>query len=286
MKVEFISLGCKTNQYETNAMEQLFIQNGYDIVLNKDEKADIYIVNTCSVTNIAERKSRQMLRRAKELNPNAVVVAVGCYAQVANEELKNINEVDLILGINEKNNIVRIIEDYIEKQGQNENLDIDEDKFKDSKINISNNKKRIEVTDVMHQNEFKDFGVTTYTEKNRAVIKVQDGCDRFCSYCIIPYARGKVRSRKPEVIVQEVTEIAKKGIKEVVLTGIHIASYGKDFNKDEVKRYRDLYKIDGSYRDFDPKDDLASGGFRLIELLEILDKIPNVERIRLRFDRT
>lgn len=265
MKVEFISLGCKTNQYETNAMEQLFIQNGHDIVLNKNEKADVYIINTCSVTNIAERKSRQMLRRAKELNPEAVIVAVGCYVQVAKDEIAKINDVDLILGINEKNNIVEIVQKYIQEKEKNQ---------------------KIEVTDVMHQNEFRDFGITTYTEKNRAVIKIQDGCDRFCSYCIIPYARGKVRSRKPEKIIEEITAIAGNGIKEVVLTGIHIASYGKDFNKDEVKKYRELYKVDGNYKEFDPRDDLSSGGFRLIELLEVLDSIPNIERIRLRFNRT
>lgn len=265
MKVEFISLGCKTNQYETNAMEQLFIQNGHHIVLNKNEKPDVYIVNTCSVTNIAERKSRQMLRRAKELNPEAVIVAVGCYVQVAKDEIAKINDVDLILGINEKNNIVEIVERYIQEKENNQ---------------------KIEVTDVMHQNEFRDFGTTTYTEKNRAVIKIQDGCDRFCSYCIIPYARGKVRSRKPEKIIEEITAIARNGIKEVVLTGIHIASYGKDFNKDEVKKYRELYKVDGNYKEFDPRDDLSSGGFRLIELLEVLDSIPNIERIRLRFNRT
>lgn len=265
MKVEFISLGCKTNQYETNAMEQLFIQNGHEIVLNKNEKADVYIINTCSVTNIAERKSRQMLRRAKELNQEAVIVAVGCYAQVAKDEIQKINEVDLILGINEKNNIVEIVEKYIQEKENNQ---------------------KIEVTDVMHQNEFRDFGITTYTEKNRAVIKIQDGCDRFCSYCIIPYARGKVRSRKPEKIIQEITAIVGNGIKEVVLTGIHIASYGKDFNKDEVKKYRELYKVDGNYKEFDPRDDLSSGGFRLIELLEVLNSIPNIERIRIRFNRT
>ncbi len=264
MKVEFISLGCKTNQYETNAMEQLFLQNGYEVGIDKNEKADIYIVNTCSVTNIAERKSRQMIRRAKELNPNAVVVAVGCYAQVAKEEIEKIEEVDLILGVNEKNNIIEIIENYIKEK---------------------NNNKKVEVTDVMHQNEFKDFGTTTYTEKNRAVIKIQDGCDRFCSYCIIPYARGKVRSRKPEKIVEEVTAIAKKEIKEIVLTGIHIASYGKDFSKDEVVKYRQEYGLNTQYKQFDPKDDLATGGFRLIELLETLNKISNIERIRIRFDR-
>ena len=133
----------------------------------------------------------------------------------------------------------------------------------------------------MHQNEFVDFGITTYTELKRAVIKVQDGCDRFCSYCIIPYARGKVRSRNPENIIKEITEIAKKGIKEVVITGIHLASYGKDFNRDAVKEYRKKYNYTEEYEEFNPKQDLHTGGFRLIELLEQINKIEGIERIRL-----
>ena len=201
MKVQFFTLGCKVNTYETEAMKQQLLSAGYELT---DKVADIYIVNTCSVTNIAERKSRQMLRRAKELNPNAVIIACGCYSQVAKEEIEKMPEVDIILGVNEKNKIVDIIKEY-------------------------EGKKDLEVSDVMNQSEFLDFGPTTYTELNRAIIKVQDGCDRFCSYCIIPYARGRVRSRKPDSILKEIEEISKEGIKEVVITGIHLASYGKDF---------------------------------------------------------
>ncbi len=258
MKVHFISLGCKTNQYETNSMEQSFINKGYEIV-SKDEKADIYIVNTCSVTNIAERKSRQMLRRAKELNPDAIIVASGCYAQVAKEEIAKIKEVDLIVGVTEKNSIVEILEDYLK---QKTNLEI-------------------RISDIMKQTNYEENGITTYTEQSRAVIKIQDGCDRFCTYCIIPYARGRVRSRNPENIIKEIKAIAKNGIKEVVLTGIHIASYGKDFEKERVEIYRKEYGYDNNYEEYNAKEDLSSGGFRLIELLEQINKIQEIERIRL-----
>ena len=203
-------------------MMQQFATKGYEIV-EFEEKADVYVINTCTVTNIADRKSRQMLRRVKQLNPQAVLAACGCYAQVAKEELEKIPEIDLILGTNEKNRIVEIVEE---------------------------NSKMSAVSDVMHQVEFLDFGTTTYTEKTRAVIKVQDGCDRFCSYCIIPYARGRVRSRKPEAVLEEIREIAKTGIKEVVITGIHVASYGKDLDKPDglISLLEEIQKIDGIER--------------------------------------
>ena len=171
-----------------------------------------------------------MLRREKENNEKVIVVAVGCYAQVAKEELKKIPEIDLVLGNNEKVDIVKYVEDYI---NENEN--------------------NIEIEDVMQSRLFSDFGDITFTEKTRAVVKIQDGCDRFCSYCIIPYARGRVRSRKPESIISEITKIAEKDIKEVVITGIHIASYGKDFKEE----------------------------YKLIDLLEEINKIDGIERIRL-----
>ena len=227
--VAFITLGCKVNQYETNNMIQQFLQKEYKIV-ESTEKADIYIVNTCTVTNMSDRKSRQMLRRVKELNHKAIVVACGCYVQVAKEEIEKIEEIDLVLGNNEKKEIVKIIEEYIKE-----------------------NKKHTEIGDVMHQKEYVELGETTYTEKTRAVIKVQDGCDRFCSYCIIPYARGRVRSRKPKKIIEEIIKIAQKGIKEVVITGIHIASYGKDFKEE----------------------------YKLIDLLEEINQIKGIQRIRL-----
>lgn len=238
--VSFYTLGCKVNQYETNAMEQQFIKNNYEIVENT-QKADIYVINTCTVTNMAERKSRQMLRRVKEINPSAVLVVCGCYAQVAKNELEQIPEIDIILGINEKNEIVQIVENYMEKMAEQDKKSPE-----------------TEIDDVSKQKEFLDFGDVTYTEKNRAVVKVQDGCNMFCSYCIIPYARGRIRSRKIESVVSEIEKIAKEGIKEVVITGIHVASYGKDFDNENTSK-----KI------------------RLIDLLEAINKIDGIDRIRL-----
>ena len=236
--VAFCTLGCKVNQYETNAMIEQFIKKKYTIK-EFNEEADIYIINTCTVTNMADRKSRQMLRRAKELNPNSIIVACGCYAQVAKEELAKIPEIDLIYGTNEKNKIADLIEEKMTEEVL--------------KTKKDGKEKETKVTDVMYQKEFLDFGVTDYTEKTRAVIKVQDGCDRFCSYCIIPYARGHVRSRKIQNVVEEIKNIAQKGIKEVVITGIHLASYGKDFKPHA----------------------------QLIDLLEEINKIDGIERIRL-----
>lgn len=226
-KVAFYTLGCKVNQYETNAMEQQFLENGYEIV-DFNGKADIYIINTCTVTNMSDKKSRQYLRKAKQNNPNAIVVAVGCYAQVAKGKLETIDEIDLILGNNEKKEIVKYVEEY-------------------------QNNKIIHLEDVMHQREFVDFGDTVHMDKTRAVVKVQDGCDRFCSYCIIPYARGRVRSRKIESIIEEITMLAQKGVKEIIITGIHIASYGKDLK----------------------------GNITLIDLLEEINKVEEIQRIRL-----
>lgn len=229
-KVAFCSLGCKVNQYETNAMAQKFIEHGYEVV-EFDEYADVYIVNTCTVTNVADRKSRQMLRRAKEINKDATLVACGCYAQVAKDELKKIPEIDLIIGNNEKNDIIQIVENHISQKGA-EDL----------------------VSDVMYKLDYVELGTTTYTEKTRAVIKVQDGCDRFCSYCLIPYARGHIRSRKIENVIEEIKKVVEEGINEVVITGIHIASYGRDFKGKNIG---------------------------LIDLLEEINKIQGLHRIRL-----
>ena len=271
-KVAFITLGCKVNQYETNAMTQQFIEKGYEVV-DHTQKADIYIVNTCTVTNMSDRKSRQMLRRVKELNKEAIVVACGCYAQVAKEELEKIEEINLVLGNNEKKDIVEYVETYIHHQTLSENKEdtlhiktqsnkIEEDvkasqnkeiTANAEKNKITKNRVETQIEDVMNKKEFVEFGDITFTEKTRAVIKIQDGCDRFCSYCIIPYARGRVRSRKPEHILSEIQKIAKEGIKEVVITGIHIASYGKDFKQ----------------------------AYRLIDLLEEMNTIEGIERIRL-----
>ena len=227
--VAFITLGCKVNQYESNGMAQKFLEKGYKVV-EHTEKADIYVVNTCTVTNISDRKSRQMLRRVKEINKDSIVIAVGCYVQVAKQDVEKIPEIDLCLGNDEKANIVDFAEKYIK------------DKIKE-----------VPMQDVLKSKEFVDFGEVVFTEKTRAVVKIQDGCDRYCSYCIIPYARGRVRSRKPENIIEEIEKQVKNGIKEVVLTGIHIASYGKDFKKD----------------------------YKLIDLLEQINKIQDLQRIRL-----
>lgn len=268
MKVKFYTLGCKVNTYETEAMEQQFMAYGYDL---SESNADIYVINTCAVTNIAERKSRQMIRRAKEQNPKALIVVCGCYAQTSKEEIEKMLEVDIVIGVNEKTNIVKIVEDYLNKNNIiSTNMDV-----KSSNSNI------VQVSDVMHQNNYLDFGTTTYTELNRAVVKVQDGCDRFCSYCIIPYARGKVRSRNPESVLKEIVQIAQDGIKEVVITGIHLASFGKDFSDEDAKKYRQTFGYSQDFKSFDPKDDLHTGGFRLIELLEQINKVKGIERIRL-----
>ena len=229
MKVAFLTLGCKVNQYETNGMIQQFQERGYEIIEFEDV-ADIYIINTCTVTNMSDRKSRQFLRQAKKNNSDSIVVAVGCYVQVSKDELEALPEIDLALGTNDKTQIVDYIEKYIEEKTKKETLD-----------------------NILYDAKFEDFGTVTYTEKTRAVIKVQDGCDRFCSYCIIPFARGKIRSRKPESVIEEITEISKNGIKEVVITGIHVASYGRDFEND----------------------------YRLIDLLEEINQIDGIERIRL-----
>lgn len=229
MKVAFYTLGCKVNQYETNGMIQAFLEKGYELV-EFSEKADIYIINTCTVTSISDKKSRQMIRRTKQLNPNAIVVAVGCYAQVAKDKLEEIKDIDLILGISEKTKIVNFVEEA-----------------------VANKQPQEHISDVMHQKEFVDFGSVYYTDKNRVAIKVQDGCNQFCTYCIIPFARGRIRSRKIENVKAEVEGLAKKGIKEIVITGIHVASYGKDLEED----------------------------IGLIDLLEEINKIKEIERIRL-----
>lgn len=228
-RVSFITLGCKVNQYETNAMMQKFQENGYEIV-EIDNVSDICVVNTCTVTNMSDRKSRQALRKVKDKNKDAIIVATGCYAQSSKEELEKMPEIDVVLGNEEKRDIVKYVEKYFEQ-----------------------NQKLTAVQDISVQKEFEDMGQISYTEKIRAVIKVQDGCNQFCSYCIIPYARGRVRSRKIDSIIKEIEQIAQKGIKEVVITGIHLASYGKDFEEN----------------------------IGLIDLLEEINKIDGIERIRL-----
>ena len=226
LKVALHNLGCKVNAYETEAMAQKLEDAGYKIV-PFNEKADVYIINTCSVTNMADRKSRQMLHKAKKMNEDAVVVAAGCYVQTATEKLLEDLSVDILIGNNKKKDIVEELQKY----------------FDDNKYNKN-------VIDINATNEYEELELATVTEHTRAYIKIQDGCNQFCSYCIIPYARGRIRSREFDNIKQEVTELAQKGFKEIVLTGIHLSSYGNNENK-------------------------------LIDVVEMIAGIEGVERIRL-----
>ncbi|RDY32447.1 tRNA (N(6)-L-threonylcarbamoyladenosine(37)-C(2))-methylthiotransferase MtaB [Lachnotalea glycerini] len=208
-KAALHNLGCKVNAYETEAMQQMLEQNGYEIV-DFTEIADVYIINTCTVTNIADRKSRQMLHRAKKMNQDAIVVATGCYAQASKEQIELDDCVDIIVGNNKKKDIVAILEEY------------------KNSFNLSH------VIDINHTNEYEELELASSLEHTRAIIKVQDGCNQFCSYCIIPFARGRVRSRKSESVISEIARLADKGFKEVVLTGIHLSSYGVDLENETL----------------------------------------------------
>lgn len=208
-KVALHNLGCKVNAYEVEAMQQLLENAGYETV-PFEEGADVYVINTCTVTNIADRKSRQMLHKAKKMNPDAIVVATGCYAQADTEKLKEDTAVDLILGNNQKTQIVEALEEYEKEHA-----------------------KQVQVIEINHTKEYEELSIASTAEHVRAYIKVQDGCNQFCTYCIIPFARGRVRSRKIEEVLREVQTLAAKGYKEVVLTGIHLSSYGVDFPKEE-----------------------------------------------------
>ena len=204
-KVALHNLGCKVNAYETEAMQEMLEQNGYEIVPFK-EGADIYVINTCTVTNMADRKSRQMLHRAKKMNPEAIVVATGCYVQ-AQEENGEVDEcIDIIIGNNKKKDLIEILENHIKKS----------------------------VIDINHTKEYEEMHLSKTAEHTRAYIKVQDGCNQFCTYCIIPFARGRVRSRAKEDVIREVTDLANNGYKEVVLTGIHLSSYGVDLEHEDL----------------------------------------------------
>lgn len=212
------NLGCKVNGYESNVMQQMLQEKGYKIV-SFDECADIYIVNTCTVTNIADRKSRQMLHRARKMNGDAVVVAVGCYVQTGKEDVIRDTGVDLVIGNNRKKDLIGILEEYIEKRKVGGNVRLDTaDKTLGEKT----------VIDIGNAGEYENMLLTNTAEHTRACIKIQDGCNQFCSYCIIPYARGRVRSRDEEEILKEIRGLAGRGCKEVVLTGIHISSYGAE----------------------------------------------------------
>lgn len=247
IKVAFHNLGCKVNAYELEAVMQQFAEAGYLLVPFEDE-ADIYIVNTCTVTNMADRKSRQMLHRAKKRNPQAIVVAVGCYVQTAPEAVLADAGVDLAVGNDRKSKLLELLEEFLAAK-------------RDGTPGIPKN----QIVDMNQQREYEDMTMTTVTEHSRAFVKVEDGCNQFCSYCIIPYARGRVRSRRPEAVVEEIRRLAENGIREVVLTGIHLSSYGVDFVPQERRR----------------NDIPFYGEPGLLELIRMVHAVPGIERIRL-----
>ena len=228
-RVAFYTLGCKVNQYETEAMLELFEKEGYEKAETEDY-ADVYVINTCTVTHMSDRKSRQYIRRMKKKNPDAIITVVGCYSQVSPEEILSIDEVNLVMGTNDRKKIVEEVK----------------------KIDAS--RKVSTVDDIMKVKAFEEIEINKTNGKTRAFLKIQDGCDRYCSYCIIPYARGRVRSRDLESIVKEVENLAANGYKEVVLTGIHVASYGKDIKETDIK---------------------------LLDVIKQINDIEGIERIRL-----
>lgn len=237
-KAAFHNLGCKVNAYETEAMQELFVKNGFQIV-PFSEQADIYVVNTCTVTNMADRKSRQMLHRAKKTNPNALIVAAGCYVQEKEGQVDDC--IDIIVGNNRKKDIIEIIREYDREKEEKGRCRIEG--YYDGRLDIN------------HTKEYEELRLSRTAEHTRAYIKVQDGCNQFCSYCIIPFARGRVRSRLPENVLSEVRILAKNGYKEIVLTGIHLSSYGIDLKKE--------------------------GKGELLSLIGMVHDVEGIERIRL-----
>jgi len=253
-KVAFCTLGCKVNQYETDAMTELFAARGYKIT-DFSDFADVYIINTCTVTNMADRKSRQMLHRARKKNPDGIVAAAGCYVQAAGEKLLEDGQIDLIIGNNRKNKIVDIVEACIRQKAEAAKSSMEDDTARRGIISGS-------LIDISHTNEYEQLRISKVSEHTRACIKIQDGCNQFCSYCIIPFARGRVRSRQPEDIRAEVLRLAENGYKEVVLTGIHISSYGLDFEGESYNQH-------------------PENGGHLLDLIESIAAVDGIRRIRL-----
>ena len=229
MKVAFTTLGCRVNQYESEAMAEKFIREGYEVVAF-DELSDVYVINTCTVTNMGDKKSRQMISRARRLNPEAIIVVVGCYSQIAPDEVSKIEGVNVVLGTRNKGDIV-----YWVNRSREEGKQI------------------IQVNDVLKNKVFEELNIEEYQDRTRAFVKIQDGCNRFCSYCLIPFARGAVCSKEPEKVIEEVKKLADNGFKEIILSGIHTASYGVDL-KDKVT---------------------------LVDILEAVDSVEGIERVRI-----
>ncbi|MBU3195782.1 tRNA (N(6)-L-threonylcarbamoyladenosine(37)-C(2))-methylthiotransferase MtaB [Clostridium algidicarnis] len=229
MKVAFSTLGCRVNQYESEAMAEKFIREGYEIV-DFDGFSDVYVINTCTVTNMGDKKSRQIIGRARRENPEAIIAVVGCYAQISSREVSLIEGVNVVLGTRNKGDIV-----YFVNRARDENKQI------------------IKVSQVLKNHDFEDLNIEEYQDRTRAFIKIQDGCNRFCSYCLIPYARGGVCSKDPDKVIQEIKNLAKHGFKEVILSGIHTASYGVDLD----------------------------GNVTLVDILSLIEEIPGIERVRI-----
>ncbi len=257
-KVALHNLGCKVNAYELEFIQQMFTRNGYEIV-PFDEKADIYIVNTCTVTNIADRKSRQMLHRAKKRNPKAIVVATGCYVQTDRTEAGKDESIDLMVGNNRKKEIVGLVEQLLESRRAGLSMKTER---------ACPFEKDTAVPDIAVETVYEEFKLEQAGEHTRAYIKIQDGCNQFCSYCVIPYARGRVRSRRKEDVLAEIEKLAENGYQEVVLTGIHVSSYGLDFHRD------------GEERDVSYNMVAADGSFTNTELLSLIKQVHEIKGVR------
>ncbi|MBL4935173.1 tRNA (N(6)-L-threonylcarbamoyladenosine(37)-C(2))-methylthiotransferase MtaB [Clostridium sp. YIM B02515] len=229
MKVAFATLGCRVNQYESEAMTEKFLREAYEVA-DYDSFADVYVINTCTVTNMGDKKSRQMISRARRQNPDSIIAVVGCYSQIAPDEVAKIEGVDVVLGTRNKGDIVYWVNRAREVKSQ-----------------------MVEVNDVLRNNEFEELNIEEYQNKTRAFLKIQDGCNRFCSYCLIPFARGAVCSKKPDKVINEVKELAAHGFKEIILSGIHTASYGIDLEEKVT----------------------------LLDLMEQIDAIEGIERVRI-----
>ena len=236
-KVALHNLGCKVNAYETEAMQELLEKHGYEIVPFQ-EGADVYIINTCTVTNMADRKSRQMLHKARKMNPDSIVVACGCYVQAKKDDIPE--GIDIVVGNNKKQNIVEILENYEKEKNQDAQEKADELEKASETYQ--------EILDINHEKAYEDLHLTTAAEHTRAYIKVQDGCNQFCSYCIIPFARGRVRSRSRDSVLDEVKTLAANGYKEVVLTGIHLSSYGIDCDDNLLSLIQAIHEVEGIER--------------------------------------
>ena len=280
--IAFHNLGCKVNSYELDVMQQIMREKGYEIV-SFDQMADIYVINTCTVTNIADRKSRQMLHRAKQKNPNAVVVAVGCYVQTDLAGAVKDPAIDLAIGNNRKKDIAEILEQYLAEHDKN-NMREEGDCHEGTPEGEDKTLGGTTILDIAHEKEYEEMQLKTTAEHTRAYIKIQDGCNQFCSYCAIPLARGRVRSRKPEDVLREVEGIVAAGYQEIVLTGIHVSSYGIDFktrSSSSSEKQMDGLAVNAGEAEKDMVARDYRGETQLFDLIERIHEVPGLQRIRI-----